>query len=63
MFKLENSVVSSRKIQGEGFIKPKKTYTYTHYKAGEWILDDKLPIEYEIDSGSIALKWTSSYSG
>lgn len=62
-FKLENPVLTSRKIQGEGFIKPKKTYTYTHYKAGEWILDDKLPIEYEIDGGSIALKWTSSYSG
>lgn len=63
VFKLENPAVKSRKIQGEGFIKPKKTYTYTHYKAGEWILDEKLPISYEIDGGSIILKWTSSYSG
>lgn len=63
MFKLENPALVSRKIQGEGFIKPKKSYTYTHYKAGQWILDDKLPIDYEIDGSSITLKWTSSYSG
>ena len=61
VFKLENS--KNKKIQGEGFIKPKKTYTYTNYKSGEWILDDKLPIKYEINNGDITLKWTSSYSG
>lgn len=62
-FALLDERAASREIQGETFIKPKKTYTYTFYKAGEWIIDDNLPLEYEIDGSSIALKWTNSYSG
>ena len=45
------------------FIMPKKTYTYTFYKVGTWIIDKDLPISYEIDDAGISLKWTSSYSG
>lgn len=52
-----------KSIHGEGFIKPKKTYVYSHYKAGEWIIDNNLPIDYEINDKEITLKWTSSYSG
>ena len=52
-----------KSIHGEGFIKPKKTYVYSHYKAGEWIIDNKLPIDYEINDKEISIKWTSSYSG
>lgn len=52
-----------KSIHGEGFIKPKKTYIYSHYKAGEWIIDNNLPIDYEINDKEISIKWTSSYSG
>ena len=63
VFKLENPIVKSRSIQGESFIKPKKTYTYTYYKSGDWIIDKELPIDYEVTEEGINIKWDSSYSG
>jgi hypothetical protein len=53
------------KIEGETFIKTKRTYTYTYKgeKSGEWQIDKQYPIEYEINEKSITLKWTASYSG
>ena len=52
-------------IEGEQFIRPKKTYSYT-YKGNEdakWEFDSKLPIETTIDNKTITLKWLQTYSG
>jgi hypothetical protein len=53
-------------IEGDTFIKPKKTYTY-EYKgaaAGSWSWDTKLPIKViNKDSNTITIKWDSTYSG
>ena len=53
-------------IQGETFIKPKKEYSFKYVgfdSDGEWQLDNKLPIEYNVNKNIITLKWTASYSG
>ena len=55
-----------RLIDGDTFIKPKRSYTYTYTGLnddGEWEFDKKLPIEYHIDGKSITITWTASYSG
>jgi hypothetical protein len=52
-------------IEGETFIKPKKTYTYT-YSGNEtagWLFDTSLPIETEIKGATIIIKWLNTYSG
>lgn len=52
-------------IQGETFIKPKKkyTYTYTGEEKAEWSFDQRLPIAATIEGSTIALTWTTTYSG
>ena len=53
-------------IQGESFIKCKKTYNYkfTGDTVGEWSWDKKLPIAATVnEDGSIDIKWTVTYSG
>jgi hypothetical protein len=62
----ENTPRIDRLIAGEVFIKPKRNYTYTYTgldSDGEWLIDDKYPIEYNIDGNSITIKWLANYSG
>ena len=52
-------------IEGETFIKPKKTYIFT-YNGSEnstWLFDTKLPIETQINDKEISVKWVNTYSG
>ena len=52
-------------IEGEIFIKPKKSYTYkyTGDENAEWIFDSRLPIEAYINDKEITIKWTTTYTG
>ena len=53
-------------FEGETFIKPKKTYTYTFTgsQLGSWKLDSKLPIEIvSMSDKTISIKWNKSYHG
>lgn len=52
-------------IQGETFIKPKKSYTYkyTGIEDASWSYDSRLPIEAKIADKEITIKWTTTYSG
>lgn len=55
-------------IDGETFIKPKKTYTYKFngLKNNKWVVQKDRPVRYNInseDSSIIYLMWDSSYSG
>lgn len=62
---IETPQFPDSEIEGETFIKTKRTYTYTYKgkQSGEWQIDKKYPIEYEINEKSITLKWTASYNG
>ena len=53
-------------IQGPGFIKPQKQYTYTLLNtniAGEWSWDQSLPIQSVVNSTELKIKWMKNYSG
>lgn len=52
-------------IQGETFIKPKMSYTYTYIgnETGSWIYDTKLPIEVKINDKQITIVWNKTYTG
>ena len=52
-------------IEGEIFIKPKKSYTYkyTGDEKSEWSYDSRLPIEAKINDNEITIKWTTTYTG
>ena len=52
-------------IEGEIFIKPKKSYTYkyTGEENAKWIFDSRLPIEAHINNKEITIKWTTTYTG
>lgn len=52
-------------IEGDTFIKPKKTYLYKYIGAeeSEWIFDTSLPIEVTINGKEITIKWLKTYSG
>ena len=52
-------------IEGEIFIKPKKSYTYkyTGEEKSEWSYDSRLPIEAKINDNEITIKWTTTYTG
>lgn len=52
-------------IEGNIFIKPKKSYTYkyTGEENAEWIFDSRLPIEAHINDKEITIKWTTTYTG
>ncbi len=55
-------------IQGETFIKPKRTYEYTFVGrvAALWKVDSKYPVKLEFDEDdprNVKITWTGSYSG
>lgn len=52
-------------IEGETFIKPKKTYNFKYIGAenATWIFDNSLPIEVTINDKEISIKWLKTYSG
>ena len=52
-------------IEGEVFIKPKKSYTYKYIgeENAEWTFDSRLPIESHINDKEITIKWTTTYTG
>ena len=52
-------------IEGEVFIKPKKSYTYkyTGEENAEWIFDPRLPIEAHINDKEVTITWTTTYTG
>lgn len=52
-------------IEGDTFIKPKKTYLYKYIgtEEAEWIFDTSLPIEVTINGKEITIKWLKTYSG
>ena len=52
-------------IEGEIFIKPKKSYTYKYTGAeiGVWTYDTRLPIEATINDKEITIKWKTTYTG
>lgn len=52
-------------IQGEIFIKPKLSYTYTYIgdEEGVWAFDHSLPIEADIKDKQITIKWLKTYTG
>jgi hypothetical protein len=56
---------STAAIQGEVFIKPKRSYTYTYTgeDVGSWSYDKSLPIESNIDGKSITITWQKVYTG
>lgn len=54
---------SDVEIEGEIFIKPKKSYTYTCASGGEWSYDTRLPIQSTVEGNTITLKWTTTYTG
>ena len=63
-----NTPEEERAIQGETFIKVKKTYEYcyTGFESGEWYVDKKYPVKITVDPDNkkkISLKWDSSYCG
>lgn len=61
-----NTVEVEKAIEGETFITPRMTYTYTYTgdEEGEWTFDKKdYPIHKEIDGNTITIRWNSSYSG
>lgn len=63
-FALLDGRPTGKEIQGETFIKPKKSYLYTFFKNGKWIIDEKYPIKYTIDNnGDLTIRWDSTYSG
>ena len=52
-------------IEGEQFIRPKKSYLYS-YKGdqdAQWIVKSKTPVEYSINGKEIAIKWNKTYGG
>ena len=52
-------------IEGEIFIKPKKSYIYKYIgdENAEWLFDSRLPIEAKINDKEITIKWTTTYTG
>lgn len=63
-FSLLDGRPTGKEIQGETFIKPKKSYLYTFFKNGKWIIDEKYPVKYTIDNnGDLTIRWDSTYSG
>jgi hypothetical protein len=56
---------SDVEIEGEVFIKPKKTYvyTYTGTDEAEWKYDTRLPIEAKINGKEITISWKTTYTG
>ena len=52
-------------IEGEIFIKPKKSYTYkyTGDEKAEWLYDSRLPIEAQVNNNEITIKWMTTYTG
>lgn len=52
-------------IEGEIFIKPKKSYTYKYMgeEVANWSFDSRLPIEAHINDKEITIKWTTTYTG
>ena len=56
---------SAAEIEGEVFIKPKKTYIYkyTGDNTGNWSWDSKLPLDVKINGNEISIKWTTTYNG
>lgn len=56
---------ASGEIEGEIFIKPKRTYTYKYTGSldSSWTYDAKLPLEVKVNGKEITLKWTKTYTG
>ena len=56
---------ASGEIEGESFIKPKISYTYTYVgeEVDSWHYDSKLPLSVSIDGKSITIQWTKTYTG
>lgn len=57
---------ASAAIQGETFIRPKKTYTYvyTGNAAATWHIPEDAPVKYTInEDNSISLQWLATYNG
>ena len=52
-------------IEGEIFIKPKKSYIYKYIgeEVANWSFDNRLPIEAKINDKEITIKWTTTYTG
>lgn len=52
-------------IEGEVFIKPKRSYTYKYVGEadGQWFWDSKLPIDAQVNGKEITIKWTTTYNG
>lgn len=52
-------------IEGEIFIKPKKSYTYKYIgkEVANWSFDNRLPIEAKMNDKEITIKWTTTYTG
>lgn len=52
-------------IKGEGLIKPCKNYIFEYkgLEEGQWIYDNTLPMEVNIDGKTINIKWKTTYGG
>ena len=53
-------------IKGEGFIKPKISYTFVYKgnEKGRWLIEGKgAPIDAQINDKEITITWTKGYSG
>lgn len=63
-----NDAQTEAYVDGETFIRPKKTYTYT-FRGNlydEWTIDKKYPVTMVVDEDdprTVALRWESSYCG
>lgn len=63
-----NTQQQEYKIQGETFIKPKRTYEYEFngFISTYWIVDEKVPVKLTAnpkDPRKVSLQWISNYSG
>ena len=61
----EIEVPVEKTIEGEIFIKPKKTYVYKYLgdENASWVYDTRLPLEVNINGKELTLKWTTTYNG
>ena len=60
-----NNKFVDQTIEGETFIKPKKSYQYT-YKGNleeEWHVGDNDPVQLEPNGKTVTIKWLDTYSG
>jgi hypothetical protein len=52
-------------IEGENFIRPKKSYIYTYVgeQEGSWTVESKSQVDYVVNGKEITISWPKTYGG